>query len=186
MTSMTTLSGVPRRTTSPLLISRMLSSVCLPATVSGGMLNGVFGLTVSSIGVGNVGPRSVALTTASGANGGRFPGVCGATKIVLTIVAMSFGTVCCAGSTLRPRPKRMMSSFARKRSFCCADTCVVPMLATPSIRAIHTIRTRSVLTLVLMASDSRLRFAEAGRSVCRISRRSHCSHVRRSRRLQGT
>ena len=115
MTSMTVLSGVPRRTTSPLLTKRMLSSVCRPATVSGGMLNGVFGLTISSSGVGNVGPRSVAMTTASGANGGRSPGTCGATNIVLTIVAMSFGMVCCAGSILRPRPKRRMSSFARKR-----------------------------------------------------------------------
>jgi hypothetical protein len=116
----------PRRTTSPLLINRMLSSVCLPATVNGGMLNGVFGLTVSSIGVGNVGPRR--LTTASGANGGRFRGL-RRDEHRADDRRDVFRDGLLRGLDLEAEAKRMMSSFARKRSFVCADTCVVPMLA---------------------------------------------------------
>ena len=88
-----------------MLTSLMLSSVCRPATVSGGMLKGEFGRTVRSSGRGRLGPRSVAMTSASGANGGTSSPVWpGAFRNVLTMVAMFLGTVCSAGSVLRAMP----------------------------------------------------------------------------------
>jgi len=57
------------------------------------MLNGVFGLVLSSSGVCRLGPRSVATTSASGANGGTPEGSDGAWRNVETMVAMFFGTV---------------------------------------------------------------------------------------------
>ena len=57
------------------------------------MLNGEFGVAVSSRPVPTPGPRSVPLTMASGANGATCPdGGVGAERNVLTIVAMSLGT----------------------------------------------------------------------------------------------
>ena len=46
----------------------------MPGTVSGGMLNGVFGLTTSSCAPDRDGPRSVARTSASGAESRRAVG----------------------------------------------------------------------------------------------------------------
>ena len=71
MTSMRTLCGAPSANTSPLLTRRMFSSVWTPGTVSGGIENGEFGRTTSSRGAANVGPTSVARTSASGGNGGN-------------------------------------------------------------------------------------------------------------------
>ena len=68
------------------------------------MLNGVLGLVTSSIGTGKLGPRSVARTSASVENAGGASGMFGACRNALTIVAKPLGTVCCAGSTLRPIP----------------------------------------------------------------------------------
>ena len=47
----------------------------MPGTVSGGMLNGEFGLTTQlAAAPAKLGPRSVARTSASGANGGSAVG----------------------------------------------------------------------------------------------------------------
>ena len=80
ITSIVTCSGVPRRRTSPPLTSRMFSSVCVPGTVSGGTVNGVFGRIDSSRGVVKLGPRNVARISASGANGERPSGSVGACR----------------------------------------------------------------------------------------------------------
>ena len=112
MTSMLTLSGAPRSSSCPPLRSRMFSSVCSPGW-SGGMWNWLLGRVVRFRPWGNVGPRSIAVTTASGAKGAIESGSVGACSSVLTTVAMSLGTVWVAGCTSRPRPKRRMSSLAR-------------------------------------------------------------------------
>ncbi len=104
ITSISTCSGDPWSSTSPPLTSRMFSSVWMPAIFSAGIWNGVLGRVTRSSGPERLGPRSVARTSASAANGGTAPGSVGACRNTDTMVAMSRGTTWRAGSTFRPSP----------------------------------------------------------------------------------